>query len=50
MKKPAVLLDRDGVISRDFGYGYRPQDFQFIESVFHLLVPVRRVGWPFRGA
>ena len=45
MKKPAVFLDRDGVINRDVGYVYRPQEFQFIEGVFRLAFAVRRAGY-----
>ena len=45
MKKPAVFLDRDGVINRDLGYVYRPEDFQFIDGVFRLAAAVNRAGY-----
>jgi len=39
-KKPAVFLDRDGVINHDFGYVHKQKDFKFkkgvIEGLKHL--------------
>ena len=32
--KKTLFLDRDGVINRDDGYTYRPEDFHFIDGVF----------------
>jgi D-glycero-D-manno-heptose 1,7-bisphosphate phosphatase len=31
-KKPAVFLDRDGVLNVDKGYVYRPEDFEWVEG------------------
>ncbi len=36
MKKPALFLDRDGVINVEKNYLYRIEDFEFIEGVFEL--------------
>ena len=32
MKKPAVFLDRDGVLNKDKGYIYKISDFEWIEE------------------
>ena len=32
MLKPAVFLDRDGVINKDKGYVYKVSDFEWIEG------------------
>jgi D-glycero-D-manno-heptose 1,7-bisphosphate phosphatase len=32
--KPAVFLDRDGVINVDHGYDSRPKQFEFIDGIF----------------
>ena len=36
-KKPAVFLDRDGVINHDFGYVYKQKDFKFKKGVIEGL-------------
>ncbi len=35
-KRPALFLDRDGVINRDHGYVYRQDNFDFIPGIFEL--------------
>ena len=32
-KKPAIFLDRDGVINYDYGYVYKYKDFKFRPGV-----------------
>ena len=35
-KKPALFLDRDGVINIDHGHVYQKRNFQFLEGIFDL--------------
>lgn len=32
----ALFLDRDGVINKDIGYAYKPEDIEFIPGIFDL--------------
>ncbi len=41
----AVILDRDGVINEDSGYLYKPEDFTFIEGIFHFCRAARQKGY-----
>ena len=45
MKRPAIFLDRDGVINRDPGYTYRTEEIQFIEGIFPLVRNFRQAGY-----
>jgi D-glycero-D-manno-heptose 1,7-bisphosphate phosphatase len=43
--RPAVFLDRDGVINRDTGFVYRVEDFEFLEGVIETLREIQRRGY-----
>jgi D-glycero-D-manno-heptose 1,7-bisphosphate phosphatase len=43
--RPAVLLDRDGVLNRDRGYVARVEDFEFLPGVFDALRTLARRGF-----
>ena len=45
MRRQALFLDRDGVINVDYGYVYKPEDFQFIEGIFQLVSAANRGGY-----
>lgn len=45
MRRPALFLDRDGVINVDHGYVYRPDDFDFIDGIFELVAAANSVGY-----
>lgn len=45
MKRPALFLDRDGVINVDYGYVHTPENFQFIEGIFDLVSAANRSGY-----
>ncbi|GLS03831.1 D,D-heptose 1,7-bisphosphate phosphatase [Chitiniphilus shinanonensis] len=37
MKRPALFLDRDGVINVDHGYVYQAENFSFLPGIFELV-------------
>ncbi len=42
---PAIFLDRDGVINKDFEYVYKIADFVFINDVFHSCRQFIQLGY-----
>jgi D-glycero-D-manno-heptose 1,7-bisphosphate phosphatase len=44
MKKPALFLDRDGVINVDYGHVCCVDDFQFVDGIFNLVAEARKLG------
>lgn len=45
MVKPAVFLDRDGVINVDHGYVHDEHDFEFVEGVFEATKMLKEMGY-----
>ena len=45
MLRPALFLDRDGVINVDRGYVHRVDDFEFMPGIFSLVRGCRRLGY-----
>ncbi|MBF8999776.1 D-glycero-beta-D-manno-heptose 1,7-bisphosphate 7-phosphatase [Vibrio nitrifigilis] len=45
MAKPAVFLDRDGVINVDHGYVHDEHDFEFIDGVFEATKALQDMGY-----
>ncbi|WP_038176202.1 MULTISPECIES: D-glycero-beta-D-manno-heptose 1,7-bisphosphate 7-phosphatase [Vibrio] len=45
MAKPAVFLDRDGVINVDHGYVHDEHEFEFIEGVFEAAKQLKQMGY-----
>lgn len=45
MAKPAVFLDRDGVINVDHGYVHDEHDFEFVEGVFEATKRLKDMGY-----
>ncbi|MHA2940259.1 D-glycero-beta-D-manno-heptose 1,7-bisphosphate 7-phosphatase [Vibrio sp. RC27] len=43
--KPAVFLDRDGVINIDHGYVHNEDDFEFVEGVFEATQELQSRGY-----
>jgi D-glycero-D-manno-heptose 1,7-bisphosphate phosphatase len=43
--RPALFLDRDGVINADRGYVARPQDFEWLPGIFEAVRTARRLGF-----
>ncbi len=45
MTKPALFLDRDGVINVDYGYVHKKENFEFIDGIFELVRYANRLGF-----
>jgi D,D-heptose 1,7-bisphosphate phosphatase len=44
IKRGAVFFDRDGVLNHDYGYVYRPQEFQWVEGAIETVRAVNDEG------
>ncbi|HIF9070606.1 TPA: D-glycero-beta-D-manno-heptose 1,7-bisphosphate 7-phosphatase [Photobacterium damselae] len=45
MAKPAVFIDRDGVINVDHGYVHTTDDFEYVEGVFAACKKLKEMGY-----
>lgn len=43
--RPALFLDRDGVINYDKGYVFRPEDIEFVPGIFDVVRHANKMGW-----
>jgi len=43
--RPALFLDRDGVINVDHAYVYRQDDFEFVDGIFDLCLRAKQLGY-----
>lgn len=43
--KPAVFLDRDGVINKDNGYVSNVDDFEFLDGVIEACIELKKKGY-----
>jgi D-glycero-D-manno-heptose 1,7-bisphosphate phosphatase len=43
--RPALFLDRDGVINVDHGHVHKIEDFEFIPGIFELARKANQAGW-----
>ncbi len=43
--KPALFLDRDGVLNEDHGYVHRWSDFRWIDGACEAVAAFNRAGW-----
>lgn len=44
-RRPALFLDRDGVINKDRGYVVRTEDFEWIEGAVDCIRHFNSLGW-----
>lgn len=44
-RRPALFLDRDGVINIDHAYVCKPENFEFIDGIFELCQTATRLGY-----
>lgn len=42
--RPALFLDRDGIINEDLGYVHRVQEFRFLPGIFELCAAAQGLG------
>jgi len=45
MKKPALFLDRDGVINVNYGYVHQKKNFVFVDGIFDLVHEANKLGY-----
>lgn len=45
MKRPALFLDRDGVINVDHAYVHTKETFEFVEGIFELVAAANSLGY-----
>ncbi len=45
LRRPAVFFDRDGVLNRDEGYTFRPEDLRWNEGAIAAVRAVNAAGW-----
>ncbi len=45
-KRPALFLDRDGVINRDVGYVHKHEEIEYLESIFPIIELFNKRNWP----
>lgn len=45
MAKPAVFIDRDGVINVDHGYVHTTDDFEYVEGIFAACKKLKEMGY-----
>lgn len=43
--RPALFLDRDGVVNVDHAYVYRKENFEFIDGIFDLCRHAKELGY-----
>jgi D-glycero-D-manno-heptose 1,7-bisphosphate phosphatase len=44
-RRPALFLDRDGVINIDHAYVYKPEQFEFVDGIFELCRTAKQFGY-----
>lgn len=44
-RRPALFLDRDGVINIDHAYVSKPENFEFVDGIFELCRTAKRLGY-----
>ena len=44
-RRPALFLDRDGVINIDHAYVCKPENFEFVDGIFELCRTAKRLGY-----
>lgn len=43
--RPALFVDRDGVINVDHGYVFRREEFEFVDGIFELCSGAKELGY-----